>query len=153
MQHLAPAGPVYQAGTLSGNPVAMAAGMATLTKLQTPGFYEKLSALTQYLVEGLRTLSEHNEIPLCINAAPGLFSLFFTSSNDVSRYQQVMNCSVEKFQQFYHAMLHEGIYLAPSAFECGFLSITHTKEYIDRTLQAAENAFQKMKLVETCQAS
>lgn len=145
MQHLAPAGPVYQAGTLSGNPIAMAAGIATLTQIKVPGFYDKLSTITQNLIQGIRELSEKHSIPLCINAATGMFSIFFTEQAEVTSYQQVMACSSDRFKQFFHHMIKEGVYFAPSAFESAFVSITHTPECIDRTLQAIENTFKKMK--------
>lgn len=151
MQHLAPAGPVYQAGTLSGNPIGMAAGIATLTQLQAAGFYEKISLLTQMLVDALRTLAKKHELSVCINSAPGLFSLFFTEQPEVTSYQHVMNCSVNHFKLFYHSMLSDGIYLAPSAFESAFVSIAHTSECLEHTLYAAEKAFQKVKHAESCQ--
>ncbi|MGE3320340.1 MAG: glutamate-1-semialdehyde 2,1-aminomutase [Candidatus Berkiella sp.] len=137
MSHLAPVGPVYQAGTLSGNPIAMAAGIATLTKLKRPGFYQELQEITDYLVSGLQNLSEKHQVPLQINWLTGMFGLFFTNQ-PVNRFKDVMQCDVEKFKRFYHGMLAEGIYLAPSAFESGFTSITHDKQALDQTLTAAD---------------
>lgn len=151
MQYLAPVGPVYQAGTLSGNPIAMAAGIATLTQCQAPGFYEKLSALTQMLVEGIRTISLKQDLPLCINAAPGIFSIFFTEQPKVTTYEQVMASSTALFKMFFHTMLQEGIYLAPSAFESGFVSIAHTTKCIEQTLDAVDRSFEAMKNTELCQ--
>lgn len=140
MSHLAPVGPVYQAGTLSGNPIAMAAGIATLTKLKRPGFYQELQEITDYLVSGLQNLSEKHQVPLQINWLTGMFGLFFTNQ-PVNGYKDVMLCDVEKFKRFYHGMLAEGIYLAPSAFESGFTSIAHDKQALDETLRAADKIF------------
>jgi glutamate-1-semialdehyde 2,1-aminomutase len=146
MQHLAPVGPVYQAGTLSGNPLAMAAGIATLSQLKEPGFYQKLSAITDSLVQGTLALSEKHSLPVCINAVGGMFSLFFTEQAEVNSYQQVMNCSAEAYKQFFHSMLHEGVYFAPSAFESAFVSIAHTPECIERTLHAMDKTFKTMQM-------
>lgn len=146
MQHLAPVGPVYQAGTLSGNPLAMAAGIATVSQLKEPGFYQKLSAITDSLVQGTLALSEKHSLPVCINAVGGMFSLFFTEQAEVNSYQQVMNCSAEAYKQFFHSMLNEGVYFAPSAFESAFVSIAHTPECIERTLHAMDKTFQKMQM-------
>lgn len=145
MQHLAPVGPVYQAGTLSGNPIAMAAGIATLTKIQSPDFYNKLNSITEYLVEGFRSLSKEYGVPLCVNAVTGMFSLFFTEQPKVDSYSKAMASSVDTFKQFYHAMLKEGVYFGPSAFESAFVSITHTNECLDKTLTATKKVFQTMR--------
>lgn len=151
MQHLAPIGPVYQAGTLSGNPIAMAAGIATLTTLKnTPGFYDTLHERTETLANGWRTLSVQYNIPLCINTAPGMFGLFFTTRPTVCHYDDVMSASVEQFKIFYHAMLQSGVYLAPSAFESGFVSIAHTPSCIARTLEISNHAFQQLKERTAC---
>src|ERR1700676_3123257 len=122
MQQLAPLGPVYQAGTLSGNPVAMIAGLTTLELISAPGFHQHLSAMTDILMERLSTAAAGAGVALATNHVCGMFGLFFTTERDVDRYDKVMACDVERFKQFFHGMLKEGVYLAPSAFEAGFLS-------------------------------
>ncbi|WP_163835441.1 glutamate-1-semialdehyde 2,1-aminomutase [Spartinivicinus ruber] len=144
MAYLAPEGPVYQAGTLSGNPVAMAAGLATLQQLDQPDFYETLTATTSKLTAGLTELANKQELPFTTQQVGGMFGLFFTSEHQVTSYQQAANCNLEQFKSFFHAMLDEGVYLAPSAFEAGFISITHTEEVIEKTLAAAKIAFSKL---------
>jgi glutamate-1-semialdehyde 2,1-aminomutase len=141
MQSLAPLGPVYQAGTLSGNPVAMAAGIATLDLLCVPGFHERLASLTDSLVLGLTGAANAADIPLATNRVCGMFGLFFTDAPRVERYAAVMACDTQRFKQFFHAMLGAGIYLAPSAFEAGFVSMAHTAADIDATVAAAARAF------------
>jgi glutamate-1-semialdehyde 2,1-aminomutase len=141
MAHLAPQGPVYQAGTLSGNPLAMHAGLATINTLCQANFYPSLLRQTEKLVTGLQERAAHYQQPLCIQYAPGLFSLFFSDAPKLSSLAAVKNCQIEKFKQFYHALLKVGIYLGPSAFECGFLSSTHNESIIDATLKASESAF------------
>lgn len=141
MQHLAPVGPVYQAGTLSGNPIAMAAGLATLTKLTQPDFYTRLSALTQSLVTGLQARADKHGIALHINSITGLFGLFFSTQPKITRFSEVMQADVSLFNRFYHGMLKEGIYFGPSAFECAFVSITHDEACIQQTLDAADKVF------------
>lgn len=141
MQYLAPIGPVYQAGTLSGNPIAMAAGLACLTELSKQGNQQHLSKLTQQLVEGLQAVANKYNIPFTTNAIGGMFGIFFTDETTVDSYAKVMACDVNKFNQFFHAMLKEGIYLAPSAFEAGFLSLAHTTSDIEKTVAAAEKSF------------
>jgi glutamate-1-semialdehyde 2,1-aminomutase len=141
MQSLAPLGPVYQAGTLSGNPVAMAAGIATLDLLGAPGFHERLASLTDSLVLGLAGAAKAADIPLATNRVCGMFGLFFTDAPRVGRYAEVMACDTTRFKRFFHAMLGEGIYLAPSAFEAGFVSVAHTAADIDATVTAATHAF------------
>ncbi|MDX1253316.1 MAG: glutamate-1-semialdehyde 2,1-aminomutase [Gammaproteobacteria bacterium] len=138
MQHIAPLGPVYQAGTLSGNPVAMAAGLATVSRLTAPGFYEHLSAMTQRLASGLVERAQATGIPLSTNQVGGMFGIFFTDQASVSSYAQAVNCNVERFKLFFHGMLEQGVYLAPSAFEAGFVSAAHGEAEIDATLDAAE---------------
>jgi glutamate-1-semialdehyde 2,1-aminomutase len=140
MQCLAPLGPVYQAGTLSGNPVAVAAGLATLKLVQMPGFYEKLTASTRQLTEGLGAAAKKHGIPFCAQALGGMFGLYFRESLPTS-YAEVMECDREAFNRFFHAMLREGIYFAPSAFEAGFVSATHGDVEISKTLVAAEKIF------------
>ncbi len=138
MQHIAPLGPVYQAGTLSGNPVAMAAGLATLKQIMKPGFFEALSTMTQRLTDGLDARAKAARIPLCTAQVGGMFGVFFTDIPEVQSYAQVMNCNVDRFKLFFHGMLEQGVYLAPSAFEAGFVSAAHSKADIDATLDAAE---------------
>ena len=140
MQCLAPLGPVYQAGTLSGNPVAVAAGLATLRLVQAAGFYEKLAASTRQLTEGLTAAAKKHGIVFCAQAVGGMFGLYFRVSPPTS-YAEVMECDKEAFNRFFHAMLGEGIYFAPSAFEAGFVSAAHDAEDIGKTLAAAERIF------------
>lgn len=140
MEKLAPLGPVYQAGTLSGNPVAMAAGLATLALIAEPGFHDQLSAKTQRLCNGLVAAARESGIPLTTNQVGGMFGIFF-SETPVNTYAQAVACDVERFKRFFHGMLAEGIYLAPSAFEAGFVSSVHTDADIDDTLNAAQRVF------------
>jgi len=140
MQCLAPLGPVYQAGTLSGNPVAVAAGLATLHLVQAAGFYEKLAASTRQLTEGLTAAAKKHGIVFCAQAVGGMFGLYFRAGPPTS-YAEVMTCDKEAFNRFFHAMLDEGIYFAPSAFEAGFVSAAHGDADICKTLAAAERIF------------
>lgn len=140
MQCLAPLGPVYQAGTLSGNPVAVAAGLATLKLIQAPGFYEKLSNRTQQLVDGIATKAKNHGIDFCAQSIGGMFGLYF-SKNIPASFAEVMQCDKSAFNRFFHAMLEEGIYFAPSAFEAGFVSSAHEDNELDKTLSAAEKIF------------
>ena len=140
MQCLAPVGSVYQAGTLSGNPIAVSAGVATLQMVQTPGFYEKLTSSTQQLVNGLADIAKKYEIPFCAQSLGGMFGLYFRGDIP-SSYAEVMECDVESFNRFFHAMLQEGVYFAPSSFEAGFVSSAHSDMVIRNTLQAAEKIF------------
>ncbi|WP_429097589.1 glutamate-1-semialdehyde 2,1-aminomutase [Aeromonas media] len=144
MQYIAPTGPVYQAGTLSGNPVAMAAGLAMLDLLLEPGLYEQLSAKTARVAEGLKAAAAKHGIPLAITYVGGMFGFFFTEESEITRYEQVTRCNMERFKRFYHLMLEEGVYLAPSAYEAGFLSLAHGDKEIEHTLAAAERSFAKM---------
>jgi glutamate-1-semialdehyde 2,1-aminomutase len=141
MEHIAPLGPVYQAGTLSGNPVAMAAGLATLEALSQPGFHDQLAQRTTQLVDGLKQAARAANIPFSTNHVCGMFGIFFTDKAPVRYFREVMNCNVERFKQFFHAMLDEGVYLAPSAFEAGFVSGAHGEEQVAATLSAARRAF------------
>ena len=145
MSELAPLGPVYQAGTLSGNPVAMAAGLATLEATAAAGFYEALAAKTTRLVRGLEEAARGAGVPLSTNHVCGMFGLFFTDRGPVSSYAQATACVVEAFKRFFHAMLDEGVYLAPSAFEAGFVSIAHGDAEIDATVAAAARAFRRAR--------
>jgi glutamate-1-semialdehyde 2,1-aminomutase len=144
MNHIAPLGPVYQAGTLSGNPVAMAAGLATLNGIDAPGFHARLGALTDRLVHGLAEAARKAGIPLVTNHVCGMFGLFFTSAPQVTSYADATKCDVERFKKFFHGMLDEGVYLAPSAFEAGFVSIAHTEADIDATIAAAARVFARL---------
>ncbi|NOU12586.1 MAG: glutamate-1-semialdehyde 2,1-aminomutase [Methylococcaceae bacterium] len=144
MERLAPLGPVYQAGTLSGNPVAMAAGLKTLELISQPGFYETLTAKTEKLTSGLKARANQAGIALSTNNVGGMFGLFFTSEPQVSRFAQVMECDQNLFKRFFHAMLDEGVYLAPSAFEAGFVSIAHSDVDLDKTLDTAEAIFKRL---------
>ena len=144
MQHIAPLGPVYQAGTLSGNPVAMAAGLATITGLEAPGFHSKLARATERLVRGIAAAAQQAGVPLRTNHVCGMFGLFFTSAVRVTSYQEATHCDVERFKRFFHGMLAEGVYLAPSAFEAGFVSAAHTDVEIDATIEAARRVFARI---------
>ena len=141
MASLAPDGPVYQAGTLSGNPVAMAAGLATLNLIDAPGFYEKLGERTKQLTDGLAAAAADAGIGLCVEQQGGMFGFVFTESGPVRSFAQVAAADVERFRTFFHGMLDEGVYLAPSAFEAGFVSAAHGDSEIEQTLAAARNVF------------
>ncbi len=141
MEQLSPAGPVYQAGTLSGNPVAMAAGMATLDLVTQPDFYTQLTEKTATFLEGMQAVADHNGIAMTSNQVGGMFGLFFTDADKVENYAQVMACDAERFNRFFHGMLERGINLAPSAFEAGFLSAAHSDDDIQFTVQAANEVF------------
>ena len=141
MEQIAPLGPVYQAGTLSGNPVAMAAGLATLELVSQPGFHDPLFEYTRDLVDGLQQLADDAGIPFTTNAVGTMFGIFFTGAEEVTNYQQVMACDTERFGRFFHAMLEQGVYLAPASYEAGFLSSAHTEEDLQATLAAAKVAF------------
>jgi glutamate-1-semialdehyde 2,1-aminomutase len=138
MSSIAPDGPVYQAGTLSGNPVAMAAGLKTLELLDTPGFYEALAEKTRRLVDGFKAAADRAGIPLAVEAEGGMFGFVFSDEPEVRTFEQVANADIERFRAFFHGMLDAGIYLAPSAFEAGFVSAAHGDEEIDATLEAAK---------------
>ncbi|KAJ9434175.1 MULTISPECIES: glutamate-1-semialdehyde 2,1-aminomutase [Enterobacterales] len=144
MDALAPTGPVYQAGTLSGNPIAMAAGFACLSQIAQPGTHSTLTDLTTQLAQGLLAAAKAENIPLVINHVGGMFGIFFTDADEVTCYQDVTQCDVERFKRFFHLMLEEGVYLAPSAFEAGFMSLAHSKEDIQRTIDAARRSFAKL---------
>ena len=137
MADIAPDGPVYQAGTLSGNPLAMAAGLATLTLLDKPGFYESLSERTGQLVNGLAACANDSGVPLSVEFEGGMFGFVFADDGPVRRFAQVTGADIERFKAFFHGMLEEGIYLAPSAYEAGFVSAAHGDDEIERTLAAA----------------
>ncbi len=144
MEHIAPLGPVYQAGTLSGNPVAMAAGLKTLELIATPGFFDALGTRTNQLATGLAERAAKAGIPFATHDVGGMFGMFFTDQSPIVSFDQVMACDQERFKRFFHGMLDEGIYLAPSAFEAGFVSAAHDQSAIDRTLNAAERIFTRI---------
>jgi glutamate-1-semialdehyde 2,1-aminomutase len=141
MASLAPDGPVYQAGTLSGNPVAMAAGLATLEQIEVPGFYESLTAKTQQLVSGVATAAADAGVGMATECEGGMFGLVFTDAESVSSFDQVAAADVERFKKFFHGMLDAGVYLAPSAFEVGFVSAAHGDDEINATIDAAKTVF------------
>ncbi len=140
MEKIAPLGPVYQAGTLSGNPVAVAAGLATLKAIEAPGFYAALAGRTRQLTDGLCAVARRAGVPFSAHAIGGMFGLYFAPTVPDS-YDSVMRADKERFNRFFHAMLDAGVYLAPSAFEAGFVSSAHTAADIDATLAHAEAAF------------
>jgi glutamate-1-semialdehyde 2,1-aminomutase len=141
MEHIAPSGPVYQAGTLSGNPLAMAAGLAMLNEIEADGFYDRLEARTNSLVAGLIEAAARHNVPLAVNHVCGMFSLFFTSASSIDRFEDVAASDIDRFNRFFHAMLSRGVYLAPSAYETGFLSDTHGQAELEATLAAADQSF------------
>ncbi|WP_439239551.1 glutamate-1-semialdehyde 2,1-aminomutase [Lonepinella sp. BR2919] len=144
MRYIAPIGPVYQAGTLSGNPIAMAAGLACLTELSKDGNQQKLAEKTKKLALGLKMLANRHNIPFQVQYVGGMFGLFFTEQQEITNFQQVMQCDTTTFNRFFHLMLEKGIYLAPSAYEAGFMSLAHSDEDIDRTLAVANWAFAQL---------
>jgi glutamate-1-semialdehyde 2,1-aminomutase len=144
MEKIAPLGPVYQAGTLSGNPLAMAAGLAMLDEIEVPGFYAGLSQRASTLMEGFRAEAKKAGIPLTTNQVGSMFGFFFTSDDSVSRFAQVMRCDIERFKRFFHLMLDEGIYLAPSAFEAGFMSGAHNDDDVAQSVAAAGRCFSRL---------
>jgi glutamate-1-semialdehyde 2,1-aminomutase len=141
MEMIAPAGPVYQAGTLSGNPVAMAAGLASLDLVAEDGFFDRLAAKTVSLTDGIKQAADAAGVPLLATRAGGMFGLFFTSANQVVNFAESGSCDIAAFRRFYHAMLDRGVYLAPSAFEAGFVSSAHSDQHIENTIAAAEESF------------
>ncbi|EEB79365.1 MAG: glutamate-1-semialdehyde 2,1-aminomutase [Halioglobus sp.] len=141
MEQIAPLGPVYQAGTLAGNPIAMAAGLATLEVISAEGFYEPVFKRTEQLCAGLREAANENGVAFTTNSAGTMFGGFFTESSKIENYAQVMACDTERFNRFFHMMLQAGIYLAPASYEAGFLSSAHTDADIEATVDAARSAF------------
>jgi glutamate-1-semialdehyde 2,1-aminomutase len=141
MEQVAPSGPVYQAGTLSGNPVAMAAGLANLDLITRDGFFENLSIKTTRLVDGIQQAADQAGIPFKTTRVGGMFGLFFTDAKQVVNFAEAGQCDVEAFKSFYHRMLDRGVYLAPSAYETGFMSSAHTNDHIDATIAAARESF------------
>jgi glutamate-1-semialdehyde 2,1-aminomutase len=141
MERLAPLGPVYQAGTLSGNPVAMTAGLVTLELIASPGFHSRLGATTDLLMQRLAAAAAEADIALATNHVCGMFGFFFTAEDTVDTFAKVMRSDVERFRRFFHAMLQAGVYFAPSAFEAGFVSAAHGAAEIDATIAAAATVF------------
>ena len=141
MSQIAPLGPVYQAGTLSGNPVSMAAGLATLKLVSAPGFHAALSRGSERLCSGLQAAAKETGVALTTNQVGDMFGFFFSKEEKISRFSQVMQCDIDRFQKFYHGMLEEGVYLAPSAYETGFISSMHDDAVIDKTISAAQKVF------------
>jgi glutamate-1-semialdehyde 2,1-aminomutase len=144
MEQVAPSGPVYQAGTLSGNPVAMAAGLANLELISRPGFFEALTAKTRMLVDGIQQAADRAGVPIRTTQVGGMFGVFFTEVEQVVNFAEAGQCDVEAFKTFFHAMLEMGVYLAPSAFEAGFVSSAHEEEHIQATITAAKEAFSSL---------
>ncbi|HEX2584255.1 MAG TPA: glutamate-1-semialdehyde 2,1-aminomutase [Steroidobacteraceae bacterium] len=146
MEKLAPLGPVYQAGTLSGNPVAMSAGLKTLELIMSDkDFYTRLSQRTQQLLNGLNAAARDAQIPFVTTSVGGMFGLYFNVADKIETYADVMRSDAERFKKFFHLLLDDGVYLAPSAFEAGFVSIAHTEQDINDTVAAAARAFAKLK--------
>ncbi len=144
MSHISPLGPVYQAGTLSGNPLAMAAGLALLDTISQPNFHQELSTKVDKLCTGLEEAAKEAGVPFITQNVGGMFGIFFTDKPAVNGFAEVMNCNLDQFNQFFHAMLEEGVYLAPASYEAGFVSSVHTDEDIENTLAAARKAFAKL---------
>jgi glutamate-1-semialdehyde 2,1-aminomutase len=138
MRHISPDGPVYQAGTLSGNPVAMAAGLASLSEIEKDGLYEQLSRSTKNLAEGIKKVANKHGISMSVNYTGSMFGIFFTDVERVTNYQQATNCNLEQFNLFYHGMLENGVYFAPASYEGGFVSAAHTDEIVQQTLDIAD---------------
>ena len=144
MESLAPDGPVYQAGTLSGNPIAMTAGLATLDLVSEKGFHNRLNRNTALLTQGILDAAEKNHVPLVANQVCGMFGLFFTQEKEVTQFTQAASCNQQHFNRFFHSMLEQGVYLAPSPYEAGFISGAHNEEDIGKTIDLAGNAFRKI---------
>ncbi len=144
MAHLAPVGPVYQAGTLSGNPIAMTAGLKNLEIISREGFFQELTRKTDFLVEGILAAARDNGVAMTANKAGGMFGLFFTERDSVQSFADVGACDLERFRAFFHAMLERGVYLAPSAYEAGFVSSTHDEAILQQTIDTASEVFRNL---------
>ena len=144
MNHIAPDGPIYQAGTLSGNPVAMSAGLTTLNLISSEDFFNSLEYKTKILVDGITKSAEKIGVPLAMNYVGGMFGLFFTNEKTIDSFEKVINCNKEHYNIFFHGMLEEGIYLAPSSYEAGFVSSSHSDDDIKLTIDTAEKIFKKI---------
>ncbi len=145
MNQIAPLGPIYQAGTLSGNPLSMASGLAMLSILEADdSFYQNLSDSTEYLVNGIVSAASTSNVSMTSNNVGGMFGLFFSSEEKVTNFSQASNCDIELFKKFYKSMIKQGVYFAPSAYECGFLSAAHGKNELDETINAALTAFSEL---------
>ena len=145
MERIAPAGPIYQAGTLSGNPIAMSAGIKTLQLLSEPDFHKKLHEKTGRLLSGMQAAADSAGVPFCNSHAGGMFGFFFSKADKVTGFDDVMACNGDHFKQFFHGMLNSGIYLAPSAYEAGFSSAAHSDDDIEKTIEAAAQAFASLR--------
>ena len=135
---------MYQAGTLSGNPVAMVAGLRTLDALEEEGLYESVIGKTSKLLSGILAAAKANGVSLCANQVGSMFGLFFSGADSIQSFSDVTACDTDQFNQFFHGMLELGVYLAPSAFEAGFMSVAHSEEDIEATIAAAESVFKRM---------
>lgn len=144
MEQLSPLGPVYQAGTLSGNPLAMRAGLTLLEAISEPGFYDRLTTNAEALMAGLRQAADKTGIPMTLQGVGGMFGIFFTDKSSVAHFEDVMACDTERFGKFFHGMREAGFYLAPSAFEASFISSAHTDEDIEATIAAAERVLKTL---------
>ena len=144
MEHISPLGPVYQAGTLSGNPLAMTAGLTTLNAISEPGFHDRLTEKTNRVKDGFKAAADEAGIPLAVQSAGAMFGFFFTTEPSITRFDQVMACDVERFKAFFQGMLKEGVYLAPSAFEAGFTTAALSDEDIEFTLAAARKVMKTL---------
>lgn len=144
MEMVAPSGPVYQAGTLSGNPVAMAAGLKTLELLEQPDLYARVFAHTTQLTQGLQTLADEFGIPFTTNHVGSMFGFFFSEEKSITNFKQVMACDIPRFNRFFHELLKRGVYLAPASYEAGFMSAAHTEADINETLSKAREAFARL---------
>jgi glutamate-1-semialdehyde 2,1-aminomutase len=144
MEHISPLGPVYQAGTLSGNPLAMCAGLTTLNAISEPGFHDRLTEKTNAVRDGLKQAADEAGIPLVVQSAGGMFGFFFTDAPSVTRFDQVTACNIERFKAFFQGMLKEGVYLAPSAFEAGFTNAALSDEDIEFTINAARKVMKTL---------
>jgi glutamate-1-semialdehyde 2,1-aminomutase len=144
MEHIAPLGPVYQAGTLSGNPIAMTAGLKTLELISAPGFYDELAKKVEFLTDGILAAAKDTGIAMTCNRVGGMFGLFF-SDQQVTSFEQATQCNIEQFKTFFHGMLDAGVYLAPSAYEAGFVSAAHTQQDLQNSIDAAAEVFSSMQ--------